>query len=86
MVRERMKEGFVKRWLTPLLMALVLALAAPAAAWADSMEEAARKAAQQYDAKVLSAKTVQEGGRRYYVIKLLTRDGVVKTVRIPARG
>ena len=81
-----MKEGFVKRWLTPLLMALVLALAAPAAAWADSMEEAARKAAQQYDAKVLSAKTVQEGGRRYYVIKLLTRDGVVKTVRIPARG
>lgn len=52
-------------------------------AWAISLEEAARQAAQQNDAKVLSARTVQKGDRRVHEIKLLTRDGVVKTVRIP---
>jgi hypothetical protein len=29
--------------------------------------------------------TVQEGDRRVHVIKLLTKDGVVKVVRIPVR-
>jgi hypothetical protein len=28
---------------------------------------------------------VQEGQRRVHVIKLLTKDGVVKTIRIPVR-
>lgn len=68
-----------------LLLALCLALAGPAAAWAQSLDEAARQAARQYNAKVLSAQTVQEGQRRVHVIKLLTKDGVVKTVRIPVR-
>jgi len=71
--------------LATLLFALCLALAAPAGAWAQSLDEAARQAARQYDAKVLSAQTVQEGERRVHVIKLLTKDGVVKTVRIPVR-
>jgi hypothetical protein len=44
-----------------------------------------RQAARQHDAKVLSAHTVQEGDRRVHVIKLLTKDGVVKVVRIPVR-
>ena len=68
-----------------MLLALCLALAGPAAAWAQSLDEAARQAARQYNAKVLSAQTVQEGQRRVHVIKLLTKDGVVKTVRIPVR-
>lgn len=68
-----------------LLLALCLALAGPAGAWAQSLDEAARQAARQYNAKVLSAQTVQEGQRRVHVIKLLTKDGVVKTVRIPVR-
>jgi outer membrane lipoprotein-sorting protein len=71
--------------LTTLLFAVCLALAIPAGAWAQSLDEAARQAAKQYDAKVLSAQTVQEGQRRVHVIKLLTKDGVVKTVRIPVR-
>ena len=62
-----------------------LALAASPAAWGQSLDEAAREAARQHDAQVLSAQTVQEGSRRVHVIKLLTKDGVVKTVRIPAR-
>ena len=68
-----------------VLIALWLALAGPASAWAQSRDEAARQAARQYNAKVLSAQTVQEGQRRVHVIKLLTKDGVVKTVRIPVR-
>ena len=68
-----------------LLIALWLALAGPASAWAQSLDEAARQAARQYNAKVLSAQTVQEGQRRVHVIKLLTKVGVVKTVRIPVR-
>ncbi|MGD2128429.1 MAG: hypothetical protein PVJ33_08885 [Lysobacterales bacterium] len=65
--------------------ALMLALAVSTAAFAQSLDEAARQAARQYNAKVLSAKTVQQGNRRVHVIKLLTKDGVVKTVRIPVR-
>jgi hypothetical protein len=54
----------------------------PVSSFAITLEEAARQAARQNDAKVLSAKTVQQGNQRVHEIKLLTRDGVVKTVRI----
>ena len=65
--------------------ALMLALAVSTAVYGQSLDEAARQAARQYNAKVLSAKTVQQGNRRVHVIKLLTKDGVVKTVRITVR-
>jgi len=68
-----------------LTLVLCLALAASSAALGQTLDEAARQAARQHDAKVLSAQTVEEGGRRVHVIKLLTRDGVVKTVRIPVQ-
>jgi outer membrane lipoprotein-sorting protein len=71
---------------THLLFALCLAMAMSVGAWAQTLDEAAQQAARQYNAKVLSAQTVQEGNRRVHVIKLLTKDGVVKTVRIPVRG
>lgn len=67
------------------LLTLCIAVAASAAAWGQTLDEAARQAARQYDAKVLSAHTVQEGDRRVHVIKLLTKDGVVKVVRVPVR-
>ncbi|NIM71029.1 MAG: hypothetical protein GTN86_10885 [Xanthomonadales bacterium] len=74
-----MSRAKFRVWALPLL----LAMAAPA--FAQSLEEAARQAARQYDAKVLSARTVTRGEQRIHEIKLLTRDGVVKTVRIPDR-
>lgn len=74
----------MNRWITPMLAALALLLTVPDAAWALSKEEAARNAARQYNAKVLSVKTVQEGKQKVYVIKLLTKNGVVKTVRVAA--
>ena len=64
------------------LCLILLVLLMPVSAFAITLQEAARQAARQNNAKVLSAKTVQQGDRRIHEIKLLTRDGVVKTVRI----
>lgn len=79
-----MKTRFTRKVLIALA-AVMLGLSATSGAYAQSLEEAAREAARRYDAKVLSARTVQEGNRRVHVIKLLTKDGVVKVVRIPVR-
>ena len=76
----------MKKWLMHIALASILALAAIADVWAQSLDEAASQAARQYNAKVLSARTVQEGDKRVHVIKLLTKDGVVKTVRVTVRG
>ncbi|MCH7506811.1 MAG: hypothetical protein IIB78_07940 [Proteobacteria bacterium] len=75
----------MKRWLFHMILAMVLALSVPAVSFAQTLDEAARQAARQHDAKVLSARTVQQGKKRVHVIKLLTRKGVVKTIRITVR-
>ena len=75
----------MKRWLFHMILAMVLALSVPAVSFAQTLDEAARQAAGQHDAKVLSARTVQQGKKRVHVIKLLTRKGVVKTIRITVR-
>jgi hypothetical protein len=75
----------MKRYLFHIILAMALALSVPAVSFAQTLDEAARQAARQHDAKVLSAHTVEEGNKRVHVIKLLTRDGVVKTVRITVR-
>lgn len=64
----------------------LLLLWLPVTALAVSLEEAAKQAARQNDAKVLSARTVEKGNKRTHEIKLLTKKGVVKTVRVPDRG
>ena len=56
------------------------------AAVAQTLDEAARDAARKYDARVLSAHTVHQGEQKVHVIKLITREGVIKTVRVPVRG
>jgi len=75
----------MKRWLFHMILVLVLALSAPAVSFAQTLDEAARQATRQHDAKVLSARTVQEGNKRVHVIKLLTSEGVVMTVRITVK-
>ena len=55
----------------------------PVSAFAITLNEAAKRAAKQNDAKVLSARTIQQGSRRIHEIKVLTKKGVVKTVKIP---
>lgn len=68
-----------------ILLTLLLALLLPLPLMAQSLDQAAREAASRHNAKVLSARTIQQGKKRVHVIKLLTRDGVVKTVRITVR-
>lgn len=69
-----------------ILLGIVLALALPApGAFADSLREVAERVARQHDAKVVSARVVERNGQKFYVIRILTRDGVVKTIRVPAR-
>ncbi len=68
--------------LQTMVMAL-LVLMLPVSAHAVELEEAARQAAKQNNAKVLSAKTIRQNNGRTHEIKLLTNKGVVKTVRVP---
>ena len=75
----------MKKWFVTIALAFILAFAMPAALCAQTLDEAAKQAARQYNAKVLSARTVQEDNKSVHVIKLLTEDGVVKTVRITVR-
>lgn len=74
------------RLLNKLLIALTLSALLVVSAWAITLEEAARRVAQEYDAKVVSAHTVERDGRRIHVIRIVTDDGVVRTVRVPAEG
>ncbi len=75
----------VKRSIFRLAMAAVLVIGLSSAVSAQTLDEAARQAARQHDAKVLSAHTVEEGKKRVHVIKILTSKGVVKTVRVTVR-
>ena len=75
------KQSRVRIICLALLMSLV-----STSVYAVSLNEAARKAAKQNNAKVLSAKTVQQGNKRVHEIKLLTKKGVVKTVRVPDKS
>jgi hypothetical protein len=71
-----------KRRVFTILLTALLALTVPASSFAMSLDQAARQAARQHNAKVLSARTVDQNGQRVHVIKVITKDGVVNKVRI----
>lgn len=74
-----------KRSLLAAVFSVLLLLAGPVPeAFADSLREVAERVARQNDGKVIGAREVQRNGRRYYEIRILTRDGVVRTIRVPA--
>jgi hypothetical protein len=73
----------MKRKQLQIVCMTLLVFLMPVSAFAITLDEAARQAARQNDAKVLSARTVQQGNSRIHEIKLLTKKGVVKTVRVP---
>lgn len=62
--------------------------AAAAAAVRDevSLSEAVARVKREYGGRILEAETREQNGRRVHVIKVLTREGRVRTVRIPAGG
>jgi len=49
-----------------------------------SLDEAVRRAERQYHARVVRTDVQDEDGRRVYVLKLLSEDGRVITVRVDA--
>jgi hypothetical protein len=67
------------------MLGVLLCCALPAPeAFADSLREVAERVAREHNAKVVSARVVERGGQRFYVIRILTRDGVIRTIRVPA--
>lgn len=73
----------MKRFWKSAVLAVLLGFLGTGSAWGISLEEAARKVAKEHDARVLSARTVTRQGRRVHEIKIVTKKGVVKTVRVP---
>jgi hypothetical protein len=66
----------------PVLIALA-ATSAPASAQL-SLEDAVEQVQQEIQGRVLKAEEVTIGKKKLYRIKLLTRDGRVQVVKIPA--
>ncbi|MCW9078721.1 MAG: PepSY domain-containing protein [Gammaproteobacteria bacterium] len=67
-----------------ILLAVAL-LGASALAQADrrtSLDDAVSEARDRYPGRVLSAETDRRGGRESYKIRILTRDGRVKRLRV----
>jgi uncharacterized membrane protein YkoI len=70
-------------WLCSI--AIVFSLAAmPAMAREISAQEAVAQAQREADGKVLSVQTLNVGKRKVYRVKVLTRDGQVRVIQIPA--
>ena len=75
----------VKTGLIAVLLAGTCLFAAPALrAAALSMQEAIAKVERDTHGKVLSAETKRTGNRAVYRIKVLTRDGRVQVIEVPA--
>ena len=70
--------------LAAILLCCCTLLVISSDAWAISLQQAARQVAAQYQGKVVSARTENRGGKRVHVIRVVTKSGKVKTVRIPA--
>jgi uncharacterized membrane protein YkoI len=77
-----------RHFLHPLkasLCALALALAAASAGARElTAQEAVAKVQQETSGKVLSVQTLMQGKRKVYRIKVLTSDGQVRVVQVPA--
>jgi uncharacterized membrane protein YkoI len=63
---------------------LLCAAAWPVLAREISTQEAVAQAQREAQGKVLSVQTLNVGKRKVYRIKVLTRDGQVRIVQIPA--
>ena len=61
-----------------------LLLGGAVAAHEISVQEAVAQAQHEADGKVLSVQTLNVGKRKVYRIKVLTRDGQVRVVQVPA--
>ncbi|HEY6544530.1 MAG TPA: PepSY domain-containing protein [Dokdonella sp.] len=70
-------------WLVPLLVGAFLT-GGLALAREISAQEAVAQAQREVEGKVLSVQTLNVGKRKIYRIKVLTHDGRVRVVQVPA--
>ena len=66
------------------LLGAALLVAGIAVAREISLQEAVSQAQREVDGKVLSVQTLNVGKRKIYRIKVLTHDGRVRVVQVPA--
>ena len=50
-----------------------------------TLSQAVEQVRRQYNGQIVSAETRVSGNRETHIIKVLTQDGKVKTVRVPGR-
>jgi uncharacterized membrane protein YkoI len=50
-----------------------------------TLSQAVAQVKRQYKGKIVSAETRVSGNRETHIIKILTQDGKVKTIRVPGR-
>ena len=75
------------RWLLPaLLISLLMGIGESLARGGISLDEAVEQARSRVGGRVISAETQQKDGRRVYNIRLLTKDGRVKRMRIDSES
>lgn len=67
-----------------ILFTLFFALLFTSQAFAISLDQAARQVAAQYKGRVVAAHTENRNGKMIHVIRVITKDGKVKTVKVPA--
>ena len=81
----RMKKTLnLSYMLSTALLVASLWLVIPAnQAYAVTLKQAVSQVERQYNGKVVSARTVTRGNKKVHVIRVITKDGVVKTVQIP---
>ena len=77
----------MKTLLVSAVLCCAVLLAAPAVQAANlSLQEAVAKVERETHGKVLSAETKHNGRQTVYRIKVLTRDGQVRVIEVPADG
>ena len=77
-----MKQGLA----SAIFCIAALATAATAYAANLTLQEAVARVERQTQGKVLSAETKHHGRQTVYRIKVLTRDGQVRVIEVPADG
>ena len=77
----------MKTLLVSAVLCCAVLLAAPAVrAGTLSLQDAVAKVERETHGKVLSAETKHNGRQTVYRIKVLTRDGQVRVIEVPADG
>lgn len=84
MITRMNNSSTFRQLLSGILLAVSLWVALPVVdAYAVTLKQAVSQVERQYNGKIVSARTITRAGKRVHVIRVITKEGVVKTVQIP---